>query len=302
MKPVRVPAAGAILLCLQPVGLTPLAARTHRHAASAVRPAIWVLRDKDTSIYLFGTIHALPPHFDWETPALRRVIARSDRLVLEAVIDDPARSAQVLLKLGKADKPVPPLAERVAPKFRKALAAMEAKAGVPAATLDTMKTWAAAMVLFGVTVSDLGVSSADGVEDALKKQFRAQGKPVEGLETLEQQLGFFDTLTEAQQRAFLESVVDQRPDDAADFGTMLTAWSHGDEAGIAESFDRDMKSADALREVLLAKRNARWADLLIKRLAKPGVEMVAVGAGHLVGPDSVRARLKALGYKTVRVE
>src|SRR6202012_3748332 len=110
---------------------------------------------------------------------------------------------------------------------------MIAKSAVPPETLDPMKTWAAGMVLFGTTISALGVSSADGVEEQLKAQFHATGKPVEGLETLDQQLGFFDTLDEKQQRDFLQSVVDQHGDDAAEFGKMLGAWSHGNEKGIA---------------------------------------------------------------------
>jgi uncharacterized protein YbaP (TraB family) len=158
------------------------------------------------------------------------------------------------------------------------------------------------MVLFGTTVQSLGVSSADGVEERLKTQFRTTGKPIEGLETLEQQLGFFDTLTEPQQRDFLESVVDQKGDDAADFGKMLGAWSHGDEKGISASFDKDMKSSDVLRTVLIARRDQHWADAIVSRLGQPGTQFVAVGAGHLVGPDSVQAMLAKLGYKAERVE
>ena len=170
------------------------------------------------------------------------------------------------------------------------------------AALDKMKTWAAAMILFGVTVTGLGVTSADGVEEQLKAQFRTLNRPIEGLETIEQQLGFFDTLTEPQQREFLESVVDQQPDDAADFGKMVGAWSHGDEKGITASFDKDMKANDIMRTVLLARRNAHWADALVRRLGTPGTQFVAVGAGHLTGTDSVQSMLAKLGYGVQRVQ
>ncbi|WBO23483.1 TraB/GumN family protein [Sphingomonas abietis] len=293
----------AFLALLQPVLPAAAAARAESARGHAAHPALWRLQKGPSTIYLFGTIHALPPHFDWETPAIQAALTSADRLVLEAVIDqDPTKSAAALFRMGMAPGPVPPLADRVDPQYRDRLAAMEKKSAVPAATLDKMKTWAAGLVLFGTTIQTLGVSSADGVEEHLKAQFRASGKPIEGLETLDQQLGFFDTMSEAQQREFLQGVTDQNADDVADFGKMLGAWAHGNEKGIAASFDKDMKKSDALRTVLIARRNAHWADALVARLAMPGTQFVAVGAGHLVGSDSVQAMLAKLGYKAVRVE
>jgi len=228
-------------------------------------------------------------------------IAQSDRLVLEAVIE-PEQAWTVLLRMAAATQPLPPIADRVSPRFHDALITMAAKSGAPIEALNGMKTWAAAMVLFGVTVSDLGVTSSDGVEEQLKAQFRVANKPVEGLETLQEQLGFFDTLDETKQRAFLESVVDSHADDAADFGKMLGAWSHGDERGISATFDKDMKTSDALRAVLIARRNAHWADALVRRLGISGTQFVAVGAGHLTGQDSVQTMLAKLGYTAKRVQ
>lgn len=294
--------AAAFLALLQPASPSALLARQPAARAQA-HPAVWRVQKGPSTVYLFGTIHALPPHFEWETPEIRQVVGSADRLVLEAVIDqDPTKSAATLFKIGMAPGPVAPLADRIDPKYKAALAELEKKSAVPADTLDKMKTWAAGMVLFGATVQTLGVNSADGVEERLKAEFRARNKPIEGLETLEQQLGFFDTMAEPQQREFLEGVVDQKSDDAADFGKMLGAWKAGNERGIAKSFDKDMKKSDALRNVLIARRNAHWADAIVARLNQPGTQLVAVGAGHLVGQDSVQAMLAKLGYQAVRVE
>ena len=294
--------AAAFLALLQPALPSALLARQPAAKAQA-HPAVWRVQKGASTVYLFGTIHALPPNFDWETPEIRKVIGSADRLVLEAVIDqDQNKAAITLFKIGTASGPIAPLADRIDPKYKGALADLEKKSAVPAGTLDKMKTWAAGMVLFGATVQTLGVNSADGVEERLKAEFRARDKPIEGLETLEQQLGFFDTMAEPQQREFLEGVVDQKADDVADFGKMLGAWKDGNEKGIARSFDKDMKKSDALRNVLIARRNAHWADAIVARLNQPGTQLVAVGAGHLVGQDSVQAMLAKLGYQAVRVE
>jgi uncharacterized protein YbaP (TraB family) len=290
----------ALLTLIQPLAAEPAWSRPPERVRAA-RPALWVVHGRQGSVFLFGTIHALPPHFEWENGAIKAAIARSDRLVIEAVIDQ-TRDAGALIALGTASAPLPPVAERVPPRLRPALTVMIGKSNVPAASLDKMKTWAAAMILFGVTVANLGVTSTQGVEEQLKAEFAQANKPIEGLETMAQQLGFFDGLSEAKQREFLESVVDEDHDDAADFGKMLAAWAKGDEAGISASFDKDMKASDTLRTVLLAHRNARWADALVARLKTPGLQFVAVGAGHLTGRDSVQAMLAQRGYFARRVQ
>ena len=297
----RVRAALAAFLALWQPAAPSLAWSRPPVRVRPAHPALWVVHGRRGSVYLFGTIHALPPHFEWENGAIRAAIARSDRLVIEAVIDQ-TKDANALLTLGAATTPLPPITERVPPRLRPALAAMIAKSGMPVGALDKMKTWTAAMMLFGVTVADLGVTSAQGVEEHLKSEFADAGKPIEGLETMEQQLGFFDALSEARQREFLAGVVDEKHDDAADFGRMLAAWARGDQGGIAASFDKDMKANDTLRKVLLARRNAHWADVLMTRLKMPGTQFVAVGAGHLTGADSVQVVLAKHGYRAKRVQ
>jgi uncharacterized protein YbaP (TraB family) len=297
----RVRAAfAAFLALLQPLAPAIAGSRPPVRVRAA-HPALWVVHGRQGAIFLFGTIHALPPHFEWETATIRAAMAKSDKLVIEAVIDQ-TKDAGALVSLGTATTPLPPLAERVPPHLRPALRAMIAKSNMPMAALDKMKTWAGAMMLFGVTVANLGVASSAGVEEQLKAEFTEAGKPIEGLETMEQQLGFFDSLSEAKQREFLASVVDEKHDDAADFGRMLAAWARGDERGISASFDKDMKTSDTLRKVLLSRRNAHWADILMARLKLPGTQFVAVGAGHLTGTDSVRAMLAKHGYYAKRVE
>jgi uncharacterized protein YbaP (TraB family) len=295
--------AAAFLTLLQPA--LPTIAWSRRpvaHAVHVVHPALWRVQKGTSTLYLFGTIHALPPHFEWEAPQIRAVVDRADKLVLEAVIDDPTKAAGTLFGMGMAPGPVVPLADRVAPKFRDALARLEKRTGVPPETFDKMKTWAAGMALFGGVAQKLGVASADGVEENLKAQFRAAGKPVEGLETIEQQFRFFDTLKENEQRQFLEGVLDEKDGDVVDFGKMLGAWARGDEKGIEKSFNKDMKDSPALETVLITRRDAHWADAIVERLNQPGIQLIAVGAGHLVGPNSVQAMLAKLGYKVERVE
>jgi uncharacterized protein YbaP (TraB family) len=165
-----------------------------------------------------------------------------------------------------------------------------------------METWAAAFLLLGVQFKDLGLEPGSGVEAVLKKQFVAGGKQIGQLESNAEQLGFFDKLSEPAQREFLEGVLEDPTKMKAEFQVMLNAWSRGDIAGVAKSFNGDMGEAPELMDVLIGRRNANWAQWVKGRLDKPGTVMVAVGAGHLAGDRSVVKLLQKEGLKVTRVQ
>jgi uncharacterized protein len=266
-------------------------------------PAMWKVADHDTTIYLFGTIHLLPSDMKWRSAAFDKAAAGSDTLVIETDIDesDPTATLGELFKLAISPG-LPPLASRVVPAKRAALSTAIAKSGIPAAALDKMETWAAAFLLLGVQFKDLGLQPGSGVEAVLKKQFVAGGKTIGQLESNAEQLGFFDRLSEPSQREFLEGVLDDPAAMKGQFQVMLDAWSRGDVAGIAKSFNSDMGDAPELMDVLIARRNANWTQWVKGRLDKPGTVMVAVGAGHLAGDKSVVNMLQKQGVKVTRVQ
>jgi uncharacterized protein len=210
-------------------------------------------------------------------------------------------AAGAMMRLGVSPG-LPPLAERVPGDKKAALAAMIAESGAPAAALDRMETWAAALMLAGAAFRRLGVSGEAGVEQGLSGAYKGARKPVRGLETLDEQFGFFDALPEEAQRAFLVTMLDDMTDLKREFAEMLAAWTAGDVEAIAATFNDEMNLSPALREALLKRRNAKWAAWLAERLDRPGTLFVAVGAGHLAGPDSVQRMLKAKGLKTKRVQ
>jgi uncharacterized protein YbaP (TraB family) len=266
------------------------------------RPAMWKLADEDTTLYLFGTFHLLPEGQTWRTPAFDAALTGADELVLEVGnVDDPTAAAQAMFNLG-VTAGLPPLAERVPEAKREELRALIAESGVPAAALDRMETWAAGLMLLGVMFKRLGLSGDAGVEQAPTRDYRQARKPILGLETAAEQFGFFDTLSEGSQRAFLAGLLDDPEEMRRQFAQMLAAWTAGDVDAIAATFNDDVNLTPELRALLLERRNAKWADWLARRLERPGTVLVAVGAGHLAGPDSVQAMLRKKGLKAKRVQ
>ncbi len=292
-----------MLAILSPVPAAAVAPAPPAVAAQPAQPALWMVSDPDTTVYLFGTIHLLPKDIAWRGGSLDQAVAKSDALVIETIIDDknPLQFMQTLNAIAVSAN-LKPLVERVSPDKRAALAQAIKTSGIPPAMLDRMETWASAFLLLGAQFRDIGLKGEDGVEMVLRNAFAAQGKPVGALESNLEQLGFFDRLPEAAQVALLEGSLSDNQDMRKEFGAMLAAWASGDVNKIAETFDKDLAQSPDLRDALMIRRNRNWADWVDRRMASPGSVMVAVGAGHLAGGDSVQRYLEGKGYRVQRLQ
>lgn len=292
----RLFAPAAALLALAP---TASAAK----APQIARPALWAVSDADTTVYLFGTIHLLPENYQWRSAKLDQAVGSSQELVVETIVDqkNPMKLMQALTSLAFSPG-LPPLADRVPPQKRAALAEAVRKSGLPPQALDRMETWAAAFILLGNQFRDMGLKGNEGVEMVLRDTFTGQGKPIGELESNLQQLSFFDKLPESAQRQLLEGAIDPSSETKNEFNAMLSAWVHGDVKAIARSFNHDLAASPELQQALLKTRNANWKAWIERRMSQPGAIMVAVGAGHLAGKDSVIDLLQRDGYRVRRLQ
>jgi uncharacterized protein YbaP (TraB family) len=284
----RVRLFGLLLAAWLVIGIPAMAAET-------AWPRAWVVRDGDTEITLFGTVHALPKDTPWLSPALAARLDAADTLVLEALVpEDAAALAGVINKVGlRGDGK--PMAGRLSPAELKRVEAAAAKAGVPMAALDRMETWLAALTLGNAALASAGINAEAGVEPQLLARARKGGKAITALETIEQQLRFFAGLPDADQRAMLMATVDEADSVGPAMATMVRMWKAGEVDAIAGEFDKEMQATPLLRQRLIVDRNARWADWIAGVMRRPGKVVVAVGAGHLGGADGLLARLAAKG-------
>ncbi|MEA3058075.1 MAG: uncharacterized protein QOF34_890 [Sphingomonadales bacterium] len=292
--------AFAALGLLLALAAPPASART----TPGGRPALWEVSDADTTIYLFGTIHLLPEKYRWRTAKFDQALAGSQQLVLETIVDNknPAKLMGAMSSLAFNTPNLPPLAQRVAPEKRTALADAIKKSGFPPQALDRMETWAAAITLLGNQYRDMGLKGEDGVEAILRETFISNGKPIGELESNVEQLGFFDSLPEKAQRELLEGSIDDSKSMSRELQDMLDAWGRGDVRAIAQSFNRDLSGSPELEQALIKRRNANWSRWIEQRMTQPGAIMIAVGAGHLAGRDSVIDLLQRDGYRVRRLQ
>jgi uncharacterized protein YbaP (TraB family) len=264
------------------------------------RPALWRVSDGDTTIWLLGTIHVLPANVHWQTPAIRDAIDHADALVME-LPDDPAGTMRVFWEVAVASG-LPPIAERIAPGRRAALAAALKAGGVDAGEVDGLKSWAAAFIISGAATNARGVTRDNGVEAGLTAAFADRHRPSGGLETAAAQFATFDRLPEAAQRVLLERAIDDAAGGLADYQATLAAWAAGDERRLAATIDPAFRAAPEIEAQVVKARNMAWAGKIAGRMGKPRRVFVAVGVGHLVGADSLPAMLRARGWKVERVE
>lgn len=271
--------------------------------AAPAHPALWAVADADTTIYLFGTIHLLPEKYQWRTAKFDEAVNGSQELVIETIVDekDPTKIMSALASLAFS-KGLPPIAERVPPEKRAALEDAIKLSGMPRPAFDQMETWAAAFMLLGNQFRALGLRNGEGVEQVLRSSFTTKGKPIGELETNIEQLSFFDKLPEKAQRALLEGAISEPKDMSKDFNGMLSAWSKGDVNGIAKTFNQDLAATPEIKDALIKQRNENWTKWIESRMATPGSVLIAVGAGHLAGKDSVIEMLKQEGLHVTRLQ
>lgn len=280
---------------------TPAAAPVGEAAAPA-DPALWVVRDADSTIYLFGTVHLLRPGISWRAADVDAALASSDEVWLEiADVDDPSAAAPLIQRYGlaPADKP---LSSLLTDADRAALDSAARSIGGSAAMFEPFRPWLAALQVSVAAVVRAGYDPASGVDPQIKAAAVAAGKPVKGLETMEQQFGFFAGLSDETQVAFLRQALDTYGDAPTELDRMVAAWASGDVEGLDRVVLAEMKADfPDVYKVLLIDRNADWTGQIETLLQGSGTTFIAVGAAHLAGEDSVQSMLAARGVAVERL-
>ncbi len=264
-------------------------------------PALWVVKDRDTTVYLLGTVHVLRPGLSWFDEAVKTAFDKSDQVVIEMITPPDAEVQAVILRTA-VNAGGPTLTQRLPEDKRAAFAEAMTAAGLPPTAFDQFDPWFAASNLTLIPLMKLGYDLNSGVDKNIAKAARDAGKPVTGLETFEQQIGFFDGLSEAAQIAFLSETVKDLPEVGAIFDRMVDDWAKGDPDALARLINEGLRTSPEISKTLLTDRNIRWADWIATRMKTPGTVFIAVGAGHLAGGDSVQVQLRKRRIKPTRVE
>lgn len=281
---------------------TPAATATATAAATApAGPAMWKVADEDTTVYLFGTVHALPREIKWLEGSIETALDSSQSLVTEIpgnAMNDPAAQQMFATKaMLPADKS---LRELLDADQRVAYETAMAKLGLPIEAFDRFEPWFAGMTLAMLPLMKSGYDIESGVEKVFEKEAAPEIKR-DALETVDYQIGLFDTLPMESQIAFLMSSAQNIDEVTSVMNQMVGEWMEGDADGLAVLLNKGLTDP-ALAEALLYRRNSNWAQWIDDRMDAPGTVFIAVGAGHLAGDKSVQDYLGQRGFKVERVK
>jgi uncharacterized protein YbaP (TraB family) len=306
MKCVRLLAAAvASLLLFSGPALSKPSGKTDASAQKTATPPLFRVSDADSEFYLLGTFHVLPPGTDWRSRDAGLALDKADAIWFEAEVDTPAaaqKTQQILQAQGVNPKGVT-LSKMLGPDDAAKLKSVADELNFSMAALDPMRPWQAFLALNVGFIMAQGFHPDSGVEPALLAEARARGKQMRFLETVEQQLDLYTSLPPAVEKKLLVETLREWDTQKAEFQSLFDAWRTGDVAALDDYMNKSMRDeAPEVYEVLVVRRNNAWADEIAKAVTTGrGKAVVAVGAGHLAGGDSLPAMLAAKGLTVERV-
>ena len=236
---------------------------------SQATPALWEVRDGDTTIYLFGTFHTLDERTTWFDRSVRAAFDQSGELVLETIAPtDPAE-----------------------------IRAIGRSVGGPRPAANNFLGATRAVVERGRAS---GLSVDHGADSVLRRAAADQGKNLTGIELFADQLRTFARIAAAPPVPVPAAAATSAAAPVT-LATLLSAWKAGDTGAFTNMLAGFEAKAPAAYRLLIADRNALYGEWIAQRLDQPGTVFVAVGSGHLAGKDSVQNWLSAKGIEARRI-
>jgi len=269
--------------------------------AEGAGPPLWVVRDADSTVYLFGTIHYLRPGTAWGSDKVDAAFASADQFWVEvADQDDPSVAARVAQEHGVT--PDRPLSSILSAEDFAAFDKAAQSVGASGAAMDAYRPWLAAFMVAGTTPLQAGYRPDAGVDKTLMDRARAEGKTIRGFETADIQLRLIAGMSEEAQIAYLNNYVRHGDQIVPKLDQTVAAWLKGDAAEVGRLNRLDTRDIhpDVHRAALIV-RNADWTDQIETMMKGSGTAFVAVGAAHLADQDSVIDMLKAKGFTVERL-
>jgi hypothetical protein len=272
------------------------------HAAdetAASHPALWRVTGRQSTVYLFGSVHILSPTLMWRDARIGRAIDRADTFFFETGFDAAAIKQFVATKAMLL--PGQSLRALLPQDAQKNLDDDFATLGVPEAALDGRRPWFVTIAMIGLKNSRRG-EAPTGVDISVMGDAASRGKPQRYFETMQQQMALIVPDDPKLELQSFEMFLRDFKKGGADTGPMIDAWRAGDEDRLADLLLRGFDKHPDARKVLFDDRNKAWAAILKNVLDhERGTFFVTVGAGHLVTERGVPALLKHDGYRIERL-
>lgn len=267
-------------------------------------PPLFKISNENTEIFLLGTFHILPKGVDWRSPDVGSVIDRAESVWFEVETDTPeftSTAQKIVAEKGNNPDGVT-LTTLLGPVRGGELSTILTNLKIPADALETMRPWQAFLALSSQLIISEGYNPAAGVDSQILREARLRGRNIQFLETAEEQLSLFTDLDQQTELSILQLTIRDWSVQKEQLPRLLMAWKSGDIDSIDQLMNDEMRATlPAAFDALMTSRNKSWAEKIIPMMDKPGVILIAVGAGHLAGKGSLPEILADAGLNIERV-
>jgi hypothetical protein len=261
----------------------------------------WEVKGKHNIVYLLGSVHMLKAVDSALPPEALRAYAASKVLVME--LDLNGAGDEALLDSSAELETLPEgqtLAEAIGPQLYAQLLARTQPLGLEPEVVSHFQPWFAALMVQQLELTKSGFDAAAGVDEQLALMAQADAKPIIGLETMDEQLGFFAHLSLEQQRQFLRSTLQDAATAESESNAVVSAWQHGDTVKLEQLLREGSKDSPDIYRLLTTDRNRRWLPKIVQLLNGDDNYLVIVGALHLIGHDGVVDLLQRQGFAPIQ--
>lgn len=273
--------------------------------AQSERPPAWLLKNGQQQAVLLGSIHMGTADMYPLPKALEQAYQQADMLVVELDLSqvDPTEASQLMLSKGMYPTVENNLKQQLDDKTWQLLNEVADQFGLPIEFLQQQKPWMVVMTLSQYMALQMGLEEQYGVDLHFIEQAHNQNKTIIELESLVEQIGFFDQLSEAEQIQLLSASLQQFKTDQVELTRLIDHWRNGHLSELEQLINAAFvgeAELDKVFEVLFVERNKNMATQIHGLLEQGHSPFVVVGAGHLLGNGSVVDLLRQQGYTLER--
>jgi uncharacterized protein YbaP (TraB family) len=275
------------------VACWPAVADTQAHPVT-----LWRAQGISNDVYLLGSIHLLREQDHPLPTVIDAAYEDAEVLIMELDMDDiDSVATQQLFNQSGVLRDGTTLRDLMGEElYRRAEVAAKAS-DIPIEMLASSEPWLAAITVEMMSLYRIGFNPTLGVEMTMLSRAVRDGKRIDGLEAVEEQLAFLDGLSLTAQRDMLLQTLEDSVGMRESIDEMIHAWRYGDiaflESGLLESYE----GHDELIDALLTQRNRRWVTQIGELLDDRDDYLVIVGALHLVGEIGVPRLLAEKGVQ-----
>lgn len=279
------------------LGLIALLALGPAHA----EPALWAVTGKDSTVYLFGSVHVLPEGGFTVEGALGEAYGDAERVCFEIDTRNVDPTEMTAVTLARAVDPDGRDLFELLGDSADRVRASAAAAGIDIAPYAPFEPWFAGLTVSVMALQQHGYDVEHGVEQVIEAVVARDGKPSCGLEEIDEQLAMLDELSPELQLELLLQSLEEATEIEQVFAPMLAAWRNGDDGKFARYLNEEFAEYPELAELLIYRRNERWVGPVEAMLDGSDDVLLVVGALHLVGDRGLPELLRGRGYQVKRL-